>query len=118
MSGKSGSSDDVVWRMKKKTQNSLTNLLWREPLREQMKCDEKCSLCAPISEVERNLVGVENLLLACILGCECSRDGGRDGCGQPRGIKCGRSLAGQLPKDGLDLFANRWAGICHARSVA
>ncbi len=106
MSGKSSSRDDVVWRMKKKTQNSLTNLLWSEALREQMKCDEKCSLRVPISKVERNLVGMENLLLACILGCECSRDRGCDGCWQPCGIKRRCTLAGQLPEDGLDLFTN------------
>src|SRR5947209_44723 len=63
MSCKPCSLNNMIRHMNEEHADGSLNLLWREPLREKMECDNESRVRIPIREMESNLVGVENLLL-------------------------------------------------------
>jgi hypothetical protein len=67
MSSKPGSRSDVMRRVNQECLHSLSNLLRRETLREQMERNQERSLGTPIGQMKSNPVGVENLVGARVL---------------------------------------------------
>jgi len=106
MPGKPRRRNDVMWCMNEERLNALANLLGRETLREQMKRNQECSLRTPVSEMKRNLIGMENLVITGILRRKSRRDGRSDASRQRRRIQRSRSVTGQLSEDSLNLFTN------------
>ena len=65
MSGETCRGDDVTRHMAEKQFHTCLNLFWRESFRVEVQRDDKRCVRIPVGEVERNRVGLEDLLFAC-----------------------------------------------------
>jgi len=107
LSGKARRGKDVTRHMAEKQSHTRIDFFWGESLRVELQCDQEGRVRVSVGEVEGDLVGVQDLLVARVRASQRRCDGGSDPGRKQAATEHPCAVAGQFGEEGLDLLADR-----------